>query len=274
MSSEKLARKKVNQAAKIKFDLNIRDLPWTEKQKEFIRIALNSKTRIVFVKGKAGSSKTILSTYCALQLLNQRKVSDIIFVRAAVESADSKLGHLPGDMDDKIRYYNLPFMDKLEELLGLPDIKVLHDQQKVLAFPVNFARGMHWPAKAIIVDEAQNLTRNELKTLITRLGEFSRMYILSDPEQSDLPPQKQGGCEYFQSLFGDEESVGHGIHNFEFTADDIMRSELCKYVVKKMDQAAEFAKLNNKSKIKATVNKLVEQIDNTENAVEWEPKRT
>ena len=250
MSAEKNARRKVNQVPKRKLDLKIKDLAWTEKQQELIRTALNKDSRIVFVKGKAGTSKTIISTYCALQLLNQGKVSDIIFVRAAVESADSKLGYLPGDMDSKIKYYNLPFVDKLEELLSKTEINSLHEQEKVQGFPVNFARGMHWADKAIIVDEAQNLTRNELKTLITRLGNFSRMYILSDPEQSDLPANKQGGVEYFSNLFGDEESKRNGIHTFEFDVEDIMRSGLCKFVVKRMDEETETEKLILSSKAK------------------------
>jgi len=237
MSAEKVARKKVNQASKIKFDLNIRDLPWTNIQQEVIQTALHQDTRMMFIKGKAGTSKTILATYCALQLLNQRKVSDIIFVRAAVESSDSKLGHLPGDVDEKIRFYNLPFVDKLEELLNPGDIRLLHDQKRVVGFPVNFARGMHWAAKAIIIDEAQNLTKNELKTLVTRLGEFSRIFILSDPEQSDLPFNKQGGFEFFSGLFDDEESRANGIYNFSFGIEDIMRSELLKFIMRKMDAA-------------------------------------
>lgn len=233
--TEPKVRKKVNQGGKIQFDLRIRDLPWSEKQKEIIKVATDKDTRIVFIKGKAGTSKTILSTYCALQLLKERKVSDIIFVRAAVESADSKLGHLPGDVDEKTFFYNLPFVDKLKELLSPQDIGLLHEQKRVQGFPVNFARGMHWAAKSIIVDEAQNLTSGEIKTLLTRLGEFSRMFILADPDQSDLPTNKQGGFDKLWKLFDDEESKQNGIHCFEFDIDDIMRSELLKFIIRKME---------------------------------------
>lgn len=230
-------RKKVNQNGKIHFELRIKDLPWTEKQKKLIETALDKKTRVIFLKGKAGTSKTILATYSALHLLNSKRISEIIFVRAPVESSDSKLGHLPGDVDDKIRYYNLPFVDKLEELLNAGDIHLLHDNKRVMGFPINFARGMHWAAKVVIVDEAQNLTKNELKTLLTRLGEFTRMFILADPEQSDLPSQKQGGFEYYQEMFNDNESRENGIYSFEFGVEDIMRSELLRYIISKMDAA-------------------------------------
>lgn len=238
-------RKKVNQNAKIHFELKIKDLPWTDKQKDFIKTALDKDTRVMFVKGKAGTSKTLISTYSALHLLNNKRISDIIFVRAAVESSDAKLGHLPGDVDEKIRYYNLPFVDKLQELLNAGDIHLLHDQKRVEGFPVGFARGMHWAAKVIIVDEAQNLTKNELKTLLTRLGEFTRMFILADPEQSDLPSNKQGGFEYYANLFSDQESKDNGIHAFEFGVEDIMRSGLLKFIIIKMDQAANKGKTLN-----------------------------
>lgn len=233
--TEPKVRKKVNQNGKIQFDLNIKELPWTPKQKEIIRVMTDKDTRIIFLKGKAGTSKTILSTFGALQLLNSKRISDIIFVRSAVESADSKLGYLPGDVDEKTYFYNLPFIDKLTELLHLQDIEKLHKEKRVVGFPVNFARGMHWAAKAIIVDEAQNLTENELKTLITRLGEFSRMFILADPDQSDLAKTKQGGFESYCKLFNDEESRKNGIYSFEFEIEDIMRSELLKYIIRKIE---------------------------------------
>jgi phosphate starvation-inducible PhoH-like protein len=232
---EPKARKKVNQNGKIQFDLKIQELPWTEKQQEVIRVMQDANTRIVFFKGKAGTSKTILSTFSALTLLKHRKVSDILFIRAAVESADSKLGYLPGDVDEKTHFYNLPFADKLEELLSSQDIKKLHDEKRVSGFPVSFARGMHWAARAVIVDEAQNLTSNEIKTLLTRLGEFTRMFILADPDQSDLPKNKQGGFDHFYKLFNDEESKANGIHCFEFDIEDIMRSELLKFIVTKIE---------------------------------------
>ena len=108
----------------------IEELPWTEKQKRFIEISQNKNTRLVLCKGPAGSSKTLTAVYAALQLLNQSKVSDVIYMRSAVESSDSRLGFLPGDADEKLHYYNLPFMDKLDELLNEETVKKLQKRKK------------------------------------------------------------------------------------------------------------------------------------------------
>ena len=98
----------------IKKQIKINQFPWTEKQKEFFRVALDPSTNIVFVNGPAGTAKTLLSVYCGLQLLNMKAADDIMYLRSAVESSDKSLGYLPGDANEKLRFYNLPLLDKLE----------------------------------------------------------------------------------------------------------------------------------------------------------------
>ena len=88
----------------IKRTIKVNQLPWTDKQKEFFKIALHHETRIVLVNGPAGTSKSLLSVYCGLQLLNMKAISDIMYLRSAVESSDSKLGYLPGTAEDKLRF--------------------------------------------------------------------------------------------------------------------------------------------------------------------------
>ena len=102
-------------------------------------------------------------------------------------------------------------------------------------FPVNFARGMNWSSKCIILDEAQNSSLKEITTVLTRLGKNSRCFILADPMQTDLRGKDQlGGFEKLYKTFTDQQSQAMGIHTFAFDEDDIMRSELCKYIVKKV----------------------------------------
>ena len=218
----------------LKTQIKLRQFPWTDKQKEFFKIALNPDTRIVFVDGPAGTSKTLLATYCGLQLLNMKAASDICYLRSAVESSDSHLGFLPGSAEDKLRFYNLPFLDKLEELLTSTKVAKLEDQGRVSMFPINFARGLHWPDKVIIMDEAQNSTMQEITTVLTRMGKNCRCFVLADPMQTDLR-RYTGGFKSLFETFDDEDSREMGIHTFEFTEDDIMRSELVKYIVKKLD---------------------------------------
>jgi phosphate starvation-inducible PhoH-like protein len=226
---------KVYQREKIDWTLNIRELPWTEKQKAFLTLANHKDTRVIFLTGPAGSSKSTVAVRAALELLNQKKISDLICVRAAVESGDTKLGMLPGDVDDKLGEYMTPFGDKLEEMLCTPDRMKLKAENRIIYKPVNFCRGASWTAKCIIVDEAQNLTLNELQTLMTRIGKFSKLIICADPDQSDLPYNKQGGFTTCAKIFDTEAAQGMGIFSAKFTKDDIVRSELCKFIVETFD---------------------------------------
>ena len=219
----------------IKRSIKVNQLPWTDKQKEFFKVALNFNTRIVFVNGPAGTSKSLLAVYCGLQLLNMKAVSDIMYLRSAVESSESKLGYLPGTAEEKLTFYNLPFLDKLDELLPSTRAEKLEQEGRISMFPVNFARGMNWKSKCVILDEAQNSSLKEITTVLTRLGEGSRCFVLADPMQTDLRNRDQiGGFEKLYKTFTDQESQARGIHTFAFDEDDIMRSELCKYIVKKI----------------------------------------
>ena len=189
----------------------------------------------MFIDGPAGSSKTLLSVYCGLQLINMKVSSDIMYLRSAVESSDSKLGFLPGSAEEKLRYFNLPLIDKLDELLKTIRPEKLIEQKRVSIFPVNFARGMNWNGKVIILDEAQNSTEKEIVTILTRMGRGSKCFVLADPMQTDIKWQdKQGAFTKMNNIFSDEESFNRGIRTFKFTEDDIMRSELVKFLIKKL----------------------------------------
>jgi phosphate starvation-inducible PhoH-like protein len=223
------------QKDKIKDRLHIKDLKWTEKQKKFINLALDDKTKIVFISGPAGTSKTMLSVYCGLRLLNSKKVSDMVYVRSAVESSDARLGFLPGDADTKLHYFNMPFMDKLDELLSDSEVKRLQKESRVSTYPINFSRGMSWNEKCLILDECQNSSLKEIVTFLTRIGHCSKIFICADPMQTDLKNGNRGGFKRLNSLFNDEESNENGIFSFEFNEEDIVRSEILKYLVKRIN---------------------------------------
>lgn len=229
----------VYQRDKMPSGLEIKDLKWTEKQKKFIELALNKETKVVFINGPAGSAKTLLSVYAALKLLDCKRVSDIIYLRSAVESSDSKLGFLPGDASEKLHFYNIPFLEKLDELLPKCQVDKLEKENRVAMYPVNYARGMSWSAKCIIFDEAQNSSAKEITTVLTRLGRFSKCFVLADPMQTDLPLGKSGAFEKMYNLFGDEESRNNGVVSFKFDEEDIMRSELTKFLVRKLKSLPE-----------------------------------
>ena len=219
----------------IKRQIKLKQFPWTQKQKDFFKLALHPDTKIVLVNGPAGTSKTLLATYCALQLLNMKTISDIMYLRSAVESSDRSLGYLPGSAEEKLRFFNLPFLDKLDELLESTRVEKLEQEGRISMFPVNFARGMNWQNKCIILDEAQNSTIKEITTVLTRLGEGSKCFVLADPMQTDIKQgDKQHGFEKMFNLFTDQESITQGINTFVFDEEDVMRSELVKYLTKKL----------------------------------------
>lgn len=226
---------KVHQRDKINFNLNVRGLDWTEKQKTFINLALQKESNIIFLSGPAGTSKTALAVYCSLLLLNEKRKSEIIYVRSIVESASHSMGYLPGLAEDKLKPYITPLVDKLEEFLPAGDISKLFADERIKPAPVNYLRGASYNANVIIVDEAQNLDFKELTTVITRIGRFSKFFILGDPMQSDLKHKEVSGFKPMVDIFNNEESQKQGIYCVEFGKEDIMRSEILKFIIDKIE---------------------------------------
>ena len=222
---------KVPQKEKMSGELSIieRD-DLTEKQKKLIDLVMDKETKIVFIKGPAGTSKSFISIYCGLKLLNAKKVSDLIYIRTVVESGSRGIGSLPGDINDKFGPYMMPLEDKLDELLPKAEVQKLKKDERIQAIPINFMRGASLNAKFICCDESQNFTFEELTTAITRYGKFSKMIICGDAEQSDIG--SRSGFPAFFNIFDTEKHKAAGIHTFEFNEDDIVRSELLKLICK------------------------------------------
>lgn len=223
---------KVPQNEKLRDSIRINQRELTPNQINLLEVLQNKNTKLVFISGPAGTSKTFTSILAGLKLLNDKKVSEIIYVRSAVESSDSKLGFLPGEVDEKLSPYIQPLLDKLEELVPKCDIEKLKKEERIHGFPINFLRGLNWNAKCIVADEAQNMTKKELITLITRIGEFSKLYICGDPDQSDI--NGKSGFLPIMQLFDDDESRENGVYTFKFTEEDIVRSGLVKFIIKKL----------------------------------------
>ena len=253
----------VFQRDKIDFDLRIRDLPWTDKQKAVIELVSDKNTKVVFLNGPAGTSKSLLAAYCALKLLASKKVSEIIYIRSIVESATRSLGSLPGEAEDKFRPFAAPMVDKMEELLKDSDIKRLFIEERVKPIPVNYLRGASYNVNCIIADEMQNAVFSEIQTIMTRIGQFSKVIICGDPAQSDILHGKSGFIDIF-NVFNNEESRQQGIYCIEFTEDDILRSEICKFIVKKFTEVKAnmvAMQANNKRKDNTPTPNLCHQTD-------------
>jgi len=212
--------------------LKITHKPFTDNQKKFLDVGLSESTKLMFVNGPAGSAKTYISIYCGLQFFNNNVIEELVYIRNAVESSDHKLGFLPGAQDDKMAPYLEPMKDKLEEFLDIVDIKYLQEEERIYGLPVGYLRGASWENKCVIVDEAQNMTEKELITIMTRVGENCKLFICGDNMQSDIG--NKSGFTNIKRLFADDESKNQGIYSFDFTEDDIIRSELVKFIVKRI----------------------------------------
>jgi phosphate starvation-inducible PhoH-like protein len=224
----------VFQRDKLGFDLIVRDLPWTQKQKDIINLINDKNTRIVFISGPAGTSKSILATYCALKLLAEKKVSEIIYIRSVIESASKSLGFLPGEAGDKMKPFAMPLVDKMEELIKEQDIKKLVQEERVKPIPINFLRGASFNVNFIIADEMQNAEFSEIQTIITRIGSFSKFVFCGDPMQTDLKEKGKSGFKPMFDIFNNEESRAQGIFCVELDKEDIMRSGILKFIVEKL----------------------------------------
>ena len=179
---------------------------------------------------------TILAVYSALLLLDQKRVSDVVYVRTIIESATQSLGSLPGDVGDKFCMFASVLNDKLEELLPAGDIKRLTADERVKGIPVNYLRGASYNAKAVILDEFQNATFQEILTSLTRIGKFTKYFVLGDPMQTDLKHKEQSGFKPMFDIFNTEEAKAQGIHCVEFTKEDIMRSEILKFIIDQVEK--------------------------------------
>jgi phosphate starvation-inducible PhoH-like protein len=225
----------IPQKNKIKNEIEIYQRELTSKQKQFLDVALDKNTKLMFISGPAGTSKTYITILASLMLLNQKRVSDLLYLRSAVESSDSKLGFLPGEADEKMAPYIQPLLEKLSELTNKASIDYLQKEARIDSIPIGFLRGLNWNARCIVADEAQNMTYKELVTLVTRIGEFSKVFILGDPDQSDI--NGKSGFLKMMNSFEDGESRENGIHTFKFDEDDIVRSALVRFIIKKLKQS-------------------------------------
>ena len=214
--------------------ITVKNLGLTERQKDLVRLGIDENNKVIFICGPAGSTITFMAAYCALKKLKQSEDLDLLYVRTVIESADKGMGALPGDIDDKFSPYMAPIEDKLRELLPSTTgiASELIKKKRVQAMPINFLRGANWINKIVIADEAQNFTFKELTTLMTRLGNNSQLFICGDYMQSDI--NGKSGFKDMFNLFNDEHSRANGIQCFSFGLEDIKRSKIHSYIIKKI----------------------------------------
>ncbi|MDE6143201.1 MAG: PhoH family protein [Muribaculaceae bacterium] len=185
-----------------------------------------AKNDLTFALGPAGTGKTYIAIALAVAALKNKTCKRIILSRPAVEAGE-KLGFLPGDMKDKIDPYLRPLYDALEDMIPQLKLKEYMENDTIQIAPLAFMRGRTLNDAVIILDEAQNTTKHQMKMFLTRLGVNSRMIITGDATQIDLPRSVQSGL--LQSLRILRGVDGIGI--IEYEKKDIVRHPLVQRIV-------------------------------------------
>lgn len=198
--------------------------PKTLGQKAYVK-SMRSKD-IVFGIGPAGTGKTYIAVAMAVAAYKQKQVQKIMLTRPAVEAGES-LGFLPGDMQDKVDPYLRPLYDALYDVLGRDTALRLKEKEVIEVVPLAYMRGRTLDNSYIILDEAQNTTREQMKMFLTRMGFGSKMVITGDVTQIDLPRGKKSGLIEASKVLKNVNGI-----DFCYLKDvDVVRHELVKKII-------------------------------------------
>lgn len=204
--------------------------PKTLGQKSYCN-AIRQNT-VTFGVGPAGTGKTYLAVAMAVTAFRAREVNRIILTRPAVEAGE-KLGFLPGDLQSKVDPYLRPLYDALFDMLGAETYQKYVEKGNIEVAPLAYMRGRTLDDSFIILDEAQNTTREQMKMFLTRLGFNSKMVITGDITQIDLPNGVRSGLKDAVRILKDID----GIETITFSAKDVVRHRLVQDIIKAYDNA-------------------------------------
>jgi phosphate starvation-inducible PhoH-like protein len=188
---------------------------------------------LVFSLGPAGTGKTFLAVAHGAGLLLSGEVDRLVITRPAVEAGE-RLGFLPGDLLEKVDPYMAPIFEALTEILGVEQLKRRRDRGEIEVAPIAFMRGRTLSHAYVIVDEAQNTSRLQMKMVLTRMGEGAHMAVTGDPSQVDLPNHGDSGLAHAVSILDGVQ----GVAIMRFEPADVVRHPLVERIVRAYDAAA------------------------------------
>ncbi|GAM97208.1 phosphate starvation-inducible protein PhoH [alpha proteobacterium U9-1i] len=198
----------------------------TPRQVHYVEALRDENLDLIFGVGPAGTGKTFLAVACAVEALKQERVDKIIVTRPAIEAGE-KLGYLPGDLAEKVDPYLQPIWDAFRSQMGENDLKARRERKQIEVAPLAFMRGRTLANAFVIVDEAQNATVLQMKMVLTRLGEGSRMVVTGDPSQIDLPRADMSGLAHAVGILEDI----RGVEVIRFVTQDVVRHRLVAQIV-------------------------------------------
>lgn len=185
-----------------------------------------SRHAINFGVGPAGTGKTYLAVACAVAALQDDQVQRIVLVRPAVEAGE-RLGFLPGDMAQKVDPYLRPLYDALYEMMGFERVATMIERNVIEVAPLAFMRGRTLNDAFVILDEAQNTTREQMKMFLTRIGFGSTAVVTGDITQIDLPRKSMSGLKHALGILSDVKGVSFSY----FVAADVVRHPMVQHIV-------------------------------------------
>jgi phosphate starvation-inducible PhoH-like protein len=200
-------------------------------QKHYLRNI--ARHAINFGVGPAGTGKTYLAVACAVAALQEDRVQRIVLVRPAVEAGE-RLGFLPGDMAQKVDPYLRPLYDALYEMLGFERVASLIERNVIEVAPLAFMRGRTLNDAFVILDEAQNTTREQMKMFLTRIGFGSTAVVTGDITQIDLPRKSTSGLKHALRILAEVE----GVSVTYFSASDVVRHPMVQHIVAAYEREA------------------------------------
>ena len=200
-------------------------VPKSEGQRKYVRAI--AEHDIVIGIGPAGTGKTYLAVACAVDALYKKRVKRIILARPAVEAGEN-LGFLPGDLQEKVDPYLRPLYDALEDMMPYDRVQRALEDSTIEIAPLAYMRGRTLSDALVILDEAQNATRAQMKMFLTRLGLSSRVVITGDKTQIDLPRRSDSGLLEVEEILSDID----GISFVYLDERDVVRHRLVKDIIK------------------------------------------
>lgn len=228
-------------------------------QKAYVHAILGSD--VTFGVGPAGTGKTYLAVALAVAAYKDKKIERIVLTRPAVEAGE-KLGFLPGDLQEKVDPYLRPLYDALSEMLGEGYLKLM-ERGVIEVAPLAYMRGRTLNNAFIILDEAQNTTREQMKMFLTRMGEGSKIVVTGDVTQIDLPDGKKSGLLHAVSVLKGVK----GVSAITLTAKDVVRHELVMRIIHAYERAEEREEQARKER---KVNRLQDAVSTENQGVEGE----